>query len=259
MSFQNSTASFQNTIAAVSGGASGLGLGVVNSIIEQGGKVAILDINEAEGEKLASAHPNQVLFVKTDISNEAQVDSAIDKTVEKFGKLTLAVGCAGILGAGRLISKKGPMPADYFKKVIDINLFGSFLLTRAAARVMQNNEPNNNERGVIVHTASIAAYEGQFGQVAYSATKSAIVGMMLPLAREFSKLGIRTMAIAPGSFETPMIENVPDDIRAELCATIPFPSRFGKPEEFASLVEQIVSNQMLNGSTIRLDGAARLQ
>ena len=251
--------SFENTIAVVSGGASGLGLGVVERILEQGGKVAILDINETEGEKLAATNPENILFVKTDISDEAQVDGAVDKAVEKFGKINLAVGCAGILGAGRLISKKGPMPADYFKKVIDINLFGSFLLTRAAARVMQNNEPVEKERGVIIHTASIAAYEGQFGQVAYSATKSAIVGMMLPLAREFSKLGIRTMAIAPGSFETPMIANVPDDIREELCATVPFPSRFGKPSEFAQLVQQIVENQMLNGSTIRLDGAARLQ
>ena len=251
--------SLESTVAVVSGGASGLGLGVVNRIVEQGGKVAILDINEEQGQAVAQANPEQVIFIKTDISKESDVDAAVDQTVEKFGKLTLAVGCAGILGAGRLISKKGPMPADYFQKVVDINLVGTFLLTRAAARVMQDNEPVNKERGVIVHTASIAAFEGQFGQVAYSATKSAIVGMMLPLAREFSKLGIRCMAIAPGSFETPMIADVPDDIREKLCATVPFPSRFGKAEEFAQLVQQIVENQMLNGTVIRLDGAARLQ
>ncbi|MCW8877604.1 MAG: SDR family NAD(P)-dependent oxidoreductase [Kangiellaceae bacterium] len=251
--------SFESTVAVVSGGASGLGLGVVNRIVEQGGKVAILDINEEQGQAVSQANPEQIIFIKTDISNEADVDSAVDQAVEKFGKVTLAVGCAGILGAGRLISKKGPMPADYFQKVVDINLVGTFLLTRAAARVMQNNDPIEKERGVIVHTASIAAFEGQFGQVAYSATKSAIVGMMLPLAREFSKLGIRCMAIAPGSFETPMIADVPDEIREQLCATVPFPSRFGKAEEFAQLVQQIVENQMLNGTVIRLDGAARLQ
>ncbi|MDH5434180.1 MAG: SDR family NAD(P)-dependent oxidoreductase [Gammaproteobacteria bacterium] len=251
--------SFKNSIAVVSGGASGLGLGVVNRIVEQGGKVAVLDINEEQGQALAEQNPDQVIFIKTDISNEEQVDAAVAKAVETFGGLNLAVGCAGILGAGRIVSKKGPMPLDYFKKVVDINLIGSFLLTRAAVNHMQNNAPVDGERGVIVHTASIAAYEGQFGQVAYSATKSALVGMMLPLARELSKTGIRTMAIAPGSFETPMIADVPDNIREELCATIPFPSRFGKPEEFAQMVQQIVENQMLNGSTIRLDGAARLQ
>ncbi|TQV84898.1 SDR family NAD(P)-dependent oxidoreductase [Aliikangiella coralliicola] len=251
--------SFENTIAVVSGGASGLGLGVINRIVEQGGKAAILDINTEQGEAVAAQHPEQLMFIKTDISNEQEVDAAVDQAVEKFGKINLAVGCAGILGAGRLISKKGPMPASYFQKVIDINLMGTFLLTRAAAKHMHDNQPESGERGVIVHTASIAAFEGQFGQVAYSATKSAIVGMMLPLAREFSKSGIRCMAIAPGSFETPMIADVPDDIREQLCATVPFPSRFGKAEEFAQLVQQIVENQMLNGTVIRLDGAARLQ
>ncbi len=252
--------SFNNTHAVVSGGASGLGLAVVERIISQGGKAAILDINEQQGQKIAAKYPEQVLFAKTDISNEQDVDSAVDKAVEKFGHINLAVGCAGVLGAGKIISKKGPMPVEYFQKVVDINLIGTFLLTRAAARHMQNNTPDiNNESGVIIHTASIAAYEGQFGQVAYSATKAAIVGMMLPLAREFAKSGIRCMAIAPGMFETPMMANVPDDIRDSLAAGIPFPSRFGTTEEFAKMVEHINDNQMLNGSVIRLDGAARLQ
>jgi len=251
--------SFKNSKALVSGGASGLGLGVVERIVKQGGKVAVLDINEEQGEALAAKYPQQVLFFKTDISDEQQVDHAADQAAEAFSGLNLAVGCAGVLGAGRLLSKKGPMPADFFRKVVDINLNGTFLLTRAAVRHMQNNEPVAGERGVVVHTASIAAFEGQFGQVAYSATKAAIVGMMLPLAREFSKLGIRFMAVAPGSFETPMIKDVPDHIREELCASVPFPSRFGRPDEFAHLVEHIVANQMLNGSVIRLDGAARLQ
>jgi len=251
--------SFKNTVAIVSGGASGLGLGVVERILAQGGKAAILDINIEQGQAMESKYPEQILFVKTDISNEMQVDNAADLAVEKFGKINLAVGCAGILGAGRMISKKGPMPVEHFQKVVDINLIGSFLLTRAAARHMQNNEAVNGERGVIIHTASIAAFEGQFGQVAYSATKAALVGMMLPLAREFSKMGVRCMAIAPGSFETAMIAGVPDAIREELCSTVPFPSRFGKAEEFAQLVQQINENQMLNGTVIRLDGAARLQ
>lgn len=252
--------SFKNTHAVVSGGASGLGLAVVERIVAQGGKAAILDINEAVGKQLESENPQQIAFFKTDISQEAQVDSAVDKAAEKFGSINLAVGCAGVLGAGKIIGKKGPMPADYFRKVIDINLMGTFLLTRAAAKHMQTNKLNeNNEAGVIVHTASIAAYEGQLGQVAYSATKSAIVGMMLPLAREFARSGIRCMAIAPGMFETPMMANVPDEIREQLAAGIPFPSRFGTTEEFAKMVEHIAENQMLNGSVVRLDGAARLQ
>ena len=252
--------SFENTHAVVSGGASGLGLAVVERIIVQGGKVAILDINEQQGQEIAAKHPQQVLFFKTDISKEQDVDNAVDQAVDKFGHINLAVGCAGILGAGKIVSKKGPMPVEYFQKVVDINLIGTFLLTRAAARHMQNNTPDsNNESGVIIHTASIAAFEGQFGQVAYSATKAAIVGMMLPLAREFAKSGIRCMAIAPGMFETPMMANVPDEIRDSLTAGIPFPSRFGTTDEFAKMVEHINDNQMLNGSVIRLDGAARLQ
>ncbi len=252
--------SFKNTIAVVSGGASGLGLGVVKRIVEQGGKVAILDLNQEKGIEIESNHPDQILFIKTDISQEEQVESALNNAVDTFGSINLAVGCAGILGAGKILSKKGPMPLDYFKKVVDINLIGSFLLTRAAAAQMQKNQPDEQgQTGVIIHTASIAAYEGQQGQVAYSATKAAIVGMMLPLAREFARWGIRCMAIAPGMFETPMIDNVPEDIRQSLCASVPFPSRFGKAEEFAQMVEQINDNQMLNGSVIRLDGAARLQ
>lgn len=252
--------SFKNVHAVVSGGASGLGLAVVERIVAQGGKVAILDINQEQGDKIAQRNPSQIQFFRTDISLESDVDHAVKSAVKAFGSIELAVGCAGILGAGRIVSKKGPMPADYFRKVIDINLMGTFLLTRAAADQMMQNKPNDKgERGVIVHTASIAAYEGQFGQVAYSATKSAIVGMMLPLAREFAKSGIRSMAIAPGMFETPMMAGVPDDVRESLQAGIPFPSRFGKTEEFALMVEQINDNPMLNGSTIRLDGAARLQ
>ncbi len=251
--------SFVDTIAIVSGGASGLGKAVAQRIAEQGGKAAILDINSEQGLALTAQYPDNLIFQQTDISNEKQVDLAVDATVEHFGSINLAVNCAGILGAGRVISKKGPMPLEHFQKVVNINLTGSFLLTRAAARHMMNNSPVKSERGVIIHTASIAAYEGQLGQIAYSATKSAIIGMVLPVAREFASSGIRCMAIAPGTFDTPMMAEVPDEIREKLCSEIPHPSRFGTTDEFAGLVEHINDNQMLNGSVIRLDAAARLR
>ncbi len=252
--------SFKHTKAIISGGASGLGLGVTKSIVEQGGQVAVLDINQAAGEKLQKTLGKQVAFYAVDITDDKQVDAAADAAAEKFSGINLAVSCAGILGNGRLLSKAGPMSSEFFQKVVDVNLMGSFYLTRAAARIM-NQQPADasNQRGVIVQTASIAAYEGQFGQVAYAATKAAVVGMILPLAREFSRAGIRIMGIAPGMFETPMLDNVSDEIRQQLCASVPFPSRFGTADEFASLVQQIVDNPMLNGSVIRLDGAARLQ
>ncbi|PIP81272.1 MAG: 3-hydroxyacyl-CoA dehydrogenase [Gammaproteobacteria bacterium CG22_combo_CG10-13_8_21_14_all_40_8] len=251
---------FKNTKAIVSGGASGLGLGLVQAIIAQGGQVAILDINDEQGLKLENELGSQVKFYKVDITKEDQVDQAVDAACALFSGLNLAVSCAGILGNGKLLGRNGPMALDFFKKVVDINLIGSFLLTRAAARIFVEQPENaQGERGVIVHTASIAAYEGQLGQVAYSATKSAIVGMILPLARELSRSGIRIMAIAPGMFGTPMLNNVTDDIKEKLCASVPFPARFGTVEEYAAMVDTIVGNQMLNGSVIRLDGAARLQ
>ncbi|MEE4244204.1 MAG: SDR family NAD(P)-dependent oxidoreductase [Kangiellaceae bacterium] len=245
--------------AVISGGASGLGAGVAKSIIDAGGQVVLLDINQQQGEAYARELGDRALFIQTDISVEAQVEAAFNRANEHMQGISLAVGCAGILGNGRVLSKKGPMPADFFQKVVDINLVGSFLLTREAAKYMTNNEADNNERGVIIHTASIAAFEGQLGQAAYSATKSALVGMTLPLAREFARSGIRVMSIAPGIFETPMMDGVTDEIRQSLYDSVPFPSRFGKPEEFADTVKYIFENQMLNGSVIRLDGACRLQ
>ncbi|WP_144393400.1 SDR family NAD(P)-dependent oxidoreductase [Pleionea sediminis] len=251
---------YSETKAVISGGASGLGAGVAKDIVAAGGQVALLDINEEQGNKYASELGDNAIFIKTDISQEQDVVHAFDKAAEKMGGINLAVGCAGVLGNGRILSKKGPMPAEFFQKVVNINLVGSFLLTREAAKHMQKNEPNDGgERGVIVHTASIAAYEGQFGQVAYSATKSALVGMILPTAREFARDGIRAMAIAPGIFETPMMDGVTDEIRQSLYDSVPFPSRFGKPDEFSSTVRHIFENPMLNGSVIRLDGACRLQ
>lgn len=250
---------FAQTKALVSGGASGLGLATAKHIIAQGGKVALLDINQEQGDAVANELGDNAIFITTDISQEQEVETAADKAAEFMGGINLAVGCAGILGAGLIHSKKGPMPADFFQKVVDINLVGSFLLTRAASRHMQENEEVNGERGVIVHTASIAAYEGQIGQTAYSATKSAITGMVLPLAREFARIKVRVMAVAPGVFETPMMEKITPEVCEQIAAGIPNPSRFGKPQEYAELVQHIVENAYLNGTTIRLDAAARLQ
>lgn len=246
--------------AVISGGASGLGFAVAKHIVTRGGQVALLDINAEQGSEAVKSLGENARFFVTDISDADAVDKACDAAAEAFGGLNLAVGCAGVLGNGRVLGKNGPMSAEMFQKVININLVGSFLLSRAAARIMANNGPDErNERGVIIHTASIAAYEGQLGQAAYSASKAGIVGMILPMAREFARLGIRINAIAPGMFETAMLSNVSDEIRQQLFASVPFPSRFGAPEEFAAMVQHIIDNQMVNGTVIRLDGAARLQ
>ncbi len=251
---------FSNTKAIISGGASGLGAATAKRIVQGGGQVAILDTHRENGEALAKELGDALRFYFTDITDEDSVEQAVSDAHQQFSGINLAVGCAGVLGAGKLISKKGPMPLDFFKKVVDINLIGSFLLTRAAAQYMAQSSSNDQEdNGVIIHTASIAAYEGQLGQLAYSATKAAIVGMLLPLARELAHSKIRVMGIAPGIFETAMVAGMPDKVRESLYASVPFPSRFGQPEEFAAMVEHIVSNAMLNGSVIRLDAAARLQ
>jgi NAD(P)-dependent dehydrogenase (short-subunit alcohol dehydrogenase family) len=249
-----------NLKAVISGGASGLGFALARHVIARGGHVALLDINAEQGAEAVRQLGDRARFYTTDISDAAQVDAACDAAALAFGGLNLAVGCAGVLGAGRVLGKNGPMAPEFFQKVININLVGSFLLTRAAARHMAANDPDaRGERGVIVHTASIAAFEGQLGQAAYSASKAGIVGMILPMAREFAKLGIRINAIAPGMFETAMMSAVTEEIRQQLYASVPFPSRFGSPDEFAAMVLSMVDNQMLNGTVVRLDGAARLQ
>jgi NAD(P)-dependent dehydrogenase (short-subunit alcohol dehydrogenase family) len=200
------------------------------------------------------------VFVKTDVSSEAEVNAAVATAAEAFGGLNLAVSCAGILGAGRVLGREGPMPGEYFAKVIGVNLVGTFLLAKAAADRMQHNEPNaQGERGVIVNTASVAAFEGQVGQAAYSASKAGVAGMALPLAREFARIGIRVNTIAPGIFLTPMMEGMPEHVQQSLAAQVPFPSRLGRPEEFADLVVYVCTNTMLNAETIRLDGAIRMQ
>jgi NAD(P)-dependent dehydrogenase (short-subunit alcohol dehydrogenase family) len=246
--------------AVVSGGASGLGQAVAARVIAEGGQVAILDVNDAQGNEAAAALGRRALFIRTDVSKEQEVEAGVAAAAEAFDGINLAVSCAGILGAGRVLGREGPMAGDYFAKVITVNLVGTFLLAKAAAARMQHNEPNaEGERGVIVNTASVAAFEGQVGQAAYSASKAGVAGMALPLAREFARLGIRVNTIAPGLFLTPMMAGMPEHIQQSLGAQVPFPSRLGRPEEFADLVAFICTNTMLNAETIRLDGAIRMQ
>ncbi len=244
----------------MSGGASGLGLAVAERVIAEGGKVALLDVQEAPGAAAARALGSNAEFFRCDVTQDAQVSASVAAAKARMGGLNLAVSCAGIVGAGRVLGREGPMPGEFFAQVIHINLIGTFLVDKAAAQVMQANTPNEEgERGVLIHTSSVAAFEGQIGQAAYSATKAGVAGMVLPMAREFARLGIRVMAIAPGIFRTPMIAAMPEDVQQSLAAQIPFPSRLGKPAEFADLVMAIVRNPMLNGETIRLDGAIRMQ
>lgn len=245
--------------ALVSGGASGLGLSVSRSVIENGGRVFILDINQDQGKQVAEELGEHSKFISADISNPVTIDACVSQANEFLGGINLLVNCAGVLGAGRLLSKKGPMTYEFFKRVIDVNLMGSFLLTRSVANTMKNQIPDNHgERGVVIFTSSIAAFEGQIGQVAYSASKAAIAGMTLPLARELSRFGIRVVSIAPGIFETPMLTTADQDIGEAILSNVPFPKRFGKAQEFANLVQHIWMNQMLNGTTIRLDAGMRL-
>jgi NAD(P)-dependent dehydrogenase (short-subunit alcohol dehydrogenase family) len=251
---------FEKINAIVSGGASGLGLATCERVVQAGGKAAMLDMNEQQGQEAAKKLGANALFIKTDVSNEKDVNAAVDKAKAAFGSLQLAVNCAGILGAGRTLGKEGPMASDFFAKVIMVNLVGSFNLTKAAANVMQHNAPSaDGERGLVVNTASVAAFEGQIGQAAYSASKGGVVGMTLPIAREFARFGIRVMTIAPGIFWTPMMAGMTEEVQKSLGAQVPFPSRLGRPEEYAQLVQQICESVMLNGETIRLDGAIRMQ
>ncbi|MDN5864802.1 MAG: 3-hydroxyacyl-CoA dehydrogenase [Gammaproteobacteria bacterium] len=251
---------FSKLNAIISGGASGLGLATAERVIAAGGKAALLDVNDEQGEAAAKKLGDHALFIKTDVSEEASVNAAVEQAVESFGAIQLVVNCAGILGAKRTLGRDGPMPSDFFTKVIHINLIGTFNLIKAAANVMQGNEPGEDgERGVIVNTASVAAWEGQIGQAAYSASKGGIASMTLPIAREFSRFGIRVMTIAPGIFWTPMMAGMPEEVQKSLGEQVPFPSRLGKPEEYAQLVQQICESVMLNGEVIRLDGGIRMQ
>ena len=246
--------------AVVTGGASGLGLASAKRIIDAGGKAALLDVNDEHGEESAAALGDNAAYFHCDVSIEPDVQAAVAAASELMGGITLAVNCAGVVGAARALGRDGPMPGEFFAKTISINLIGSFFVAKEAANVMQNNDPNDEgERGVIISTASVAAFEGQIGQAAYSASKGGLVSMALPLAREFARAGIRVNNIAPGIFKTPMVAGMSDELQASLGAQVPFPPRLGRPEEYAELVATIYENTMLNGETIRLDGAIRMQ
>ena len=246
--------------AIVTGGVSGLGLAVAGRIVADGGKVALFDVNDDKGAAaVAALGEANARYLRTDVTSEDDVAANVAAASEFVGGLNVAINCAGILGAGRVLGREGPMPLQQFSTTVMVNLVGSFNVAKAAAALMQHNQAGDDgERGVIVNTASVAAYEGQIGQAAYSASKGGVVGMTLPMAREFARFGIRVNTIAPGIFWTPMVDGMPDDVQQSLSASIPFPSRLGKPEEFADLVAYIVGNRYLNGETIRLDGAVRL-
>jgi NAD(P)-dependent dehydrogenase (short-subunit alcohol dehydrogenase family) len=247
------------TRAVVTGGASGLGQAVAENIIAAGGRAALLDVNAAGGNALVASLGERASFIETDVTSEAAVNAAVARAAQTMGGLNVAVNCAGVGWPKRMVGKDGPMPGDFFRKVIEINLVGTLLVCKAAAAEMQKNAPNaDGERGAIVMTASVAAFDGQIGQVAYSASKAGVVGMTLPMARELAGFGIRVVTIAPGLFLTPMMAALPAEAQESLGKQVPFPPRLGHPAEYASLVRQIVENPMLNGETIRLDGAIRM-
>ena len=248
-----------NCVALVTGGASGLGEATVRMLIARGARVAILDRPKSAGADVARSFGEAAIFCPADVTSGDEVAAAVAKTVETFGSLRIAVSCAGVGVASRTLTKQGPMPLEHFKKVVEINLVGTFNVIRLAAARMSENPPNEEgERGVLVNTASAAAFDGQIGQAAYSASKGGVVGITLPVARDLASLGIRCVTIAPGTFDTPMLATLPEPQRIALAKEIPFPSRLGRPEEFAALACHIVENAMLNGETIRLDGALRM-
>ncbi len=245
-----------NKVFIVTGGASGLGAGTVRMLTQNGAKVVIADVQDSLGQALAGEL--QQTFVHCDVTSETDAQNAIAKALE-LGPLFGLVNCAGIATAHRTVGKNGPHPYDMFQRTISVNLIGSFNMIRLASAAMAENTPEPTaERGVLINTASVAAYDGQIGQAAYSASKAGIVGMTLPIARDLSKLGIRCVTIAPGIFHTPMMDSMPQEVQESLAASIPFPSRLGTPADYAKLVHQIITNEMLNGETIRLDGAIRM-
>ena len=249
-----------NTVkAAITGGASGLGFAVAQRIVAAGGQVALLDVQADKGAAAAAELGASAHFFLTDVTNEQAVTDVLAQAQQALGGLNVAINCAGILGAGRVIGKEAPMPLETFSRTVGVNLVGSFNVAKAAANLFQHNDAGDDgERGVIVNTASVAAYEGQIGQAAYSASKGGVVGMTLPMARELARFGVRVMTVAPGIFWTPMVDGMPPQVQESLSASIPFPSRLGRPEEFADLVAFILTSRYLNGETIRLDGAVRL-
>lgn len=248
-----------DSVFLVTGGSSGLGAATARRLVQGGARVMLVDVNAAAGEALAAEFGSAGTFIAADVCNEGEIQAAIAQTVSRHGALHGAINCAGVAPAERVLGRTGPHSLASFQRAISINLVGTFNVARLAAEAMAKNEPvADGERGVIVNTASVAAFEGQIGQAAYSASKAGVAGMTLPLARELARFGIRVMAIAPGIFATPMLAAMTSEVQASLGAQVPFPSRLGRPEEYAALVEHIVVNPMLNGSVIRLDGAMRM-
>ncbi|MEW5913275.1 MAG: 3-hydroxyacyl-CoA dehydrogenase [Thermodesulfobacteriota bacterium] len=249
----------KDSVAIITGGASGLGEATARRLLKLGAKVALFDLAGERGQALAQELGPEAVFCQVDVTDEAQVDQGVKRAVEAFGSLQVAVNCAGVGVPFKVLGKEGPMDMGRWIKTLNINLVGTMQVIRLAAQRMAANQPNaDGERGVIISTASIAAFEGQVGQTAYAASKAGIVGLTLPLAREFAPLGIRVLTIAPGLFQTPMMASLPEKVQQSLGQSVPFPSRLGRPEEFAMLAEQMIVNPMLNGETVRLDGALRM-
>ncbi len=247
------------SVFIVSGGASGLGEATVRRLIAQDARVVIADLNEFAGRNLVNELGTRAVFCKVNVTSETDAAAAVEMAREEFGALHGVINCAGIATGERVVGKEGPHSLDNFARVIQVNLIGSFNLLRLAAEAMSKQAPNDDgERGIIINTASVAAFDGQIGQAAYSASKAGIVGMTLPIARELARYGIRVMTIAPGIFETAMMATMSPVVRASLEAGVPFPSRLGRPAEYAQLVQSIIENPMLNGEVIRLDGAIRM-
>ena len=245
--------------AVITGGASGLGLAVARHLVAHGARVCLFDVNADRGAAAVGELGSATRFFRADVGNEAEVSSQIAAAADAMGGLNAAISCAGILGAGRVLGKEGPMPLRNFAGTVMVNLVGSFNVAKAGAAVMQANEPGEDgERGVIINTASVAAYEGQIGQAAYSASKGGVVGMTLPMARELSRFGIRVMTIAPGIFWTPMVDGMPPQVQDALGAQVPFPKRLGQPEEYANLAVFMVESGYMNAEHVRLDGGIRM-
>jgi NAD(P)-dependent dehydrogenase (short-subunit alcohol dehydrogenase family) len=250
----------KDSVFIVTGGSSGLGAGTARLLAAEGAQVVVADVNQAGGEALATEIGANARFIETDVASEASARSAVELALSVFGSLSGLVNCAGIAPAEKVVGREAPHRLETFARVINVNLVGTFNMIRLAADAMSKQAPNaSGERGVVVNTASVAAFEGQIGQAAYSASKAGVVGMTLPIARELARFGIRVMTIAPGMFETPMLLGMPTDVQEALGKMVPFPSRMGKPQEYAALVKHIVENEMLNGEVIRLDGAIRMQ
>ncbi len=249
----------KNAVFLISGGGSGLGAATAKMLVDNGANVVLADINKDAGESMQSVLGARAKFIETNVTDEASVQAAVDLCISAFGGLQGAVNCAGVAPGERVVGKNGPHSLNNFRRAVEINLIGTFNVIRLAAHAMSTQTPSvSGERGVIINTSSVASFEGQIGQAAYAASKAGVNGMTLPIAREFAKLGIRVMTIAPGIFDTPMLQGMSEEIRASLGAQIPFPSRLGRPDEYAALAKHIIENEVLNGEVIRLDGAIRM-